>query len=84
MASEHQIRVYTRQDCKDWQAAKKFLAERNIPYQEIDIEDEPQAAAFVRRVNDGKRRTPTIEASGRTLHASHFDPHKFARDLGLE
>jgi len=81
--AQHPIRLYTRSWCEDSQAAKEFLAKRQILFQEIDIEENPEAAEFVKSVNEGKERTPTIEVDGRVFHASPFDAEKFARDLGI-
>jgi mycoredoxin len=82
--SKPRIRIYSRQDCRDSKAAKEFLSQRNIAYHEVDIEENPEAAAFVRSVNDGKWRTPTAEVDRRVFHGSPFSPGKFAHDLGLE
>ena len=77
------IRVYMRTWCEDSADAMKFLQERGLPFEEIDIEQNPQACEFVKRVNEGKQRTPTFEADGRTFHCSPFDAQKLSRELGL-
>jgi mycoredoxin len=82
--AQHHIRLYTRSWCEDSQAAKEFLAKRQILFQEIDIEENPEAAEFVKSVNEGKERTPTVEVDGRVFHASPFNAEKFACDLGIE
>lgn len=79
--SDNQVRIYTRQWCEDSQAAKKFLEERGIPFEEIDIEANPEARQFVMSVNDGKQRTPTLEIGGRTFHCSPFDAQKLKDEL---
>lgn len=77
------IRIYTRCWCEDSAAAKKFLVERHVPFEEIDIEKDSKAREFVISVNAGKQRTPTVEIDGRTFHCSPFDERKLARELGL-
>ncbi len=77
------IRIYTRSWCEDSQAAKAFLTQHGLDFEEIDIEASPQAAAFVESVNQGKRRTPTFEVDGRSFHASPFDAGKLAEALHL-
>ncbi|HEV2245434.1 MAG TPA: glutaredoxin family protein [Terriglobia bacterium] len=77
------IRIYTRCWCEDSAAAKKFLEERHVPFEEIDIEKDSKAREFVTSVNAGKQRTPTFEIDGRTFHCSPFDEGKLARELGL-
>ena len=58
------IRMYTTSWCPDCHRAKAFLKSRGVTVDEIDIEDEPQAADIVMRHNDGKRRVPTLEIDG--------------------
>jgi mycoredoxin len=77
------IRIYTRSWCEDSQAAKEFLQKLHLTFEEVDIEQEPEAATFVERVNQGKRRTPTFDAGGRPFACSPFDEQKLRRELGL-
>ena len=76
--------MYTTQFCGDCYRAKWFLTQRDVPYEEINIEKDPGAADFVIQANKGKRRVPTFEVDGRTFHCSPYDPEKLARELGLE
>ena len=39
---------------------KKFLGEQRVPYLNIDIVGDPEAMAFVEKVNNGKRVIPTM------------------------
>jgi len=55
-----QIVVYSTVWCPDCKRAKKFFGEQRMPYTNIDIEQDPEAMAFVEKVNDGKRIIPTI------------------------
>lgn len=82
MARER-LRVYTRSWCEDSQAAKEFLQRLHVSFEEIDIEEQPEAARFVESVNEGKQRTPTFDVGGRTFHCSPFDEKKLRRELGL-
>lgn len=54
------ILVYSTSWCGDCKRAKKFFGEQRIPYFNIDIEHDPEAMAYVERVNQGKRIVPTI------------------------
>jgi glutaredoxin-like protein len=54
------ILVYGTTWCPDCVRAKQFLDKQHIPYKWINIEDDPQAIAYVKQVNGGKRRVPTI------------------------
>lgn len=78
-----QIRMYTTRWCGDCHRAKWFLNELRLPLEEIDIEEDREAADFVLRVNQGKHRVPTFDVNGRTFHCSPYDPEKLARELDL-
>jgi len=54
------ILVYSAVWCPDCKRAKKFFGEQRISYTNIDIEQDPEAVVIVERINDGKRRVPTI------------------------
>ncbi len=54
------ILVYSTTWCADCKRAKKFFGEQRIPYFNIDIESDPEAMAYVERVNNGMRIVPTI------------------------
>jgi len=82
-AQSQKIRMYTTQFCGDCYRAKWFLTLRNVSFEEINIEKMPDAADFVIRANNGKRRVPTFEVDGRTFHCSPYDPDKLSRELGL-
>ncbi|NHJ40147.1 MAG: FAD-dependent oxidoreductase [Asgard group archaeon] len=47
--------------CSDCKRAKMFLSQHRISYNWIDIELDEVSAQFVEKINDGKRRVPTIE-----------------------
>lgn len=55
-----QIMVYSTVWCPDCKRAKKFLGEHRILYENIDIEQDEKAMAFVQKVNNGMRIIPTI------------------------
>lgn len=54
------IIVYSTVWCPDCRRAKKFFGEQRVPYINIDIEQDPEAMAFVEKVNNGRRIIPTI------------------------
>ncbi len=81
--STQRLRVYTRNWCEDSDQAKEFLRQHRILFEEIDLDKNPEAVAFVKKVNEGKQRTPTFEVEGRTFHCSPFDAAKLRRELGL-
>ncbi len=77
------IKVYTTTWCPDCDAAKNFLRERNVAFEEIDIDQEAGAEEIVIRANHGKRKVPTFEVEGRYFACSPFDPELLAEALGV-
>lgn len=59
-----ELLVYSANWCRDCREAKRFLAQHNIPYKEIDIETIPGAADEVIR-NVGKRAIPQFVLDGK-------------------
>ena len=78
-----QIKIYTTSWCPDCRAAKNFLRERNVPFEEIDIEEHDEAEEVVIRANEGKRRVPTFEVDGRYFACSPFDPALLSEELDV-
>lgn len=54
------IVMYGTPWCGDCRRAKRVFAELAIDYAYVDIEDDPDAAALVMRLNDGMRSVSTI------------------------
>jgi mycoredoxin len=81
MASE--ITIYTTFWCGDCRRTKLFLKERGIPFREVDIDKSPEAEDLVLRVNDGRRKVPTLEVDGRYFANSPFDPYKLSEELKI-
>ena len=60
--------MYTTTWCGYCYRLKKMLKTAGIAYAEVDIEDDPAAAEFVRSVNRGNQTVPTVRFSdGSTL-----------------
>ena len=62
-------------------ASKRFLDEHNIPYNEIDIEADEDAALRVEQWNHGNRTVPTIDIDGTIL--INPSPAQLRQVLGL-
>jgi glutaredoxin len=58
--------VYSAPWCRDCYEAKRWLAQHNIAYQEIDIEEVPSAADEVFR-RTGKRAIPQFVLNGQWI-----------------
>jgi glutaredoxin len=61
-----ELTVYTAPWCRDCREAKRFLAQHNIAYKEIDIEQVPGAADEVLE-NVGKRAIPQFVLDGKWI-----------------
>jgi mycoredoxin len=57
------LTVYSAFWCPDCRIAKRFLAQHNIPYKEIDIESTPGAVEEIVK-NTGKQAIPQFVING--------------------
>ena len=81
--TETPITLYTTAWCGDCRQAKLFLKERGVTFREIDIDEDPDAEELVSRVNNGRRKVPTIEVDGRYFACSPFDPYQLSSELRI-
>ena len=58
--SPSRIMLYGVVWCGDCRRARQILAEKAIPYVDIDVEQDEQAAEFVKKINHGFQSVPTI------------------------
>ena len=75
--------IYGTHWCPDCFRAKSFLKERGVPFEEINIENDPQGEDLVIRVNEGKRKVPTLKFGERYFACSPFRAQKLADELGI-
>jgi mycoredoxin len=52
--------LYTTEYWSDCLRAKKFFDQNNIPHERVALEGNPEATAFVMKINNGYRSVPTI------------------------
>lgn len=64
------VTLYTTSWCPFCQRLKKALDRTDTPYDEIDIEDNPEAAEWVASVNDGNQVVPTVKFSDGTVETN--------------
>ncbi|MBX5479057.1 MAG: glutaredoxin family protein [Pyrinomonas methylaliphatogenes] len=62
-----EVKVYGTSWCEDTQRTLKQLSGFGVAYEYIDIEQDTEAACWVREQNGGKQRTPTLEVGGQIL-----------------
>jgi mycoredoxin len=70
------VKVYSTGWCPECRVAKMALDKQGIPYQEINIEEHPEAADYVMSINGGKRSVPTLEYNGVAASLSGFSMPK--------
>jgi mycoredoxin len=76
------ITMYTTTWCGDCRVTKRVLEQKGLAFTEIDIEQDPNAAELVMKVNNGKRSVPTLEYNGQAASMSGFSRAKL--DAWLE
>ena len=54
------IIVLGRDTCDDTTRSRALLAQRGIPFTYLKVDEDPAADLWIRRLNDGGWRTPTI------------------------
>lgn len=80
------LKMYTTAWCGDCTITKNYLRKFEIPFEEIDIEADDEAAAYVVSMNGGKRSVPTLVFDGQATSLSGFTRAKldaFLRRHGL-
>jgi len=78
-----EIIMYTSTWCSDCRRVKRFLGERGVSYREVNIDEDVEAEDLVLRVNDGRRKVPTIQVDDRYFACSPFDPHQLSEELKI-
>ena len=77
------LTMYTTRWCPDCWRAKFLLKARGVQYREVHIEEDESAEELVLRVNNGKRKVPTLEVGGRYFACSPFDAEQLAKELRI-
>ncbi|HVO56344.1 MAG TPA: glutaredoxin family protein [Dongiaceae bacterium] len=77
------ITVYSTNWCPDCRRAKGFLKEHGLAFTEVNIEDDPDAEDLVLRVNQGRRKVPTLKVGDRYFACSPFNAAELAANLNL-
>jgi mycoredoxin len=71
------VKMYTTTWCGDCHVTKNFLKRFEIPFEEINIEQHPEAADYVMQLNGGRRSVPTLVYNGEATSLSGFSRAKF-------
>ncbi len=70
------LTMYTTTWCGDCQVTKRALAQLEVPYHEVNIEEDPDAAELVMMLNGGRRSVPTLVYNGEAESLSRFSRAK--------
>lgn len=68
--------MYTTTWCGDCAVTKRALAKLEVPFLEVNIEEDPAAADYVMQVNGGRRSVPTLVYNGDAASLSNFSRAK--------
>jgi mycoredoxin len=79
---KEQITVYATTWCGDCHRAKRVLDRLGVRYRWIDVDDDPEAAAEVIRINHGYRTVPTILFPDGSVLTEPSDPELEAKLAG--
>lgn len=76
------VRIYATTWCSDCNLIEQFLEEKEVPFQWIDVEKDPEGVKFLEKVNNGLQLVPTVAfPDGSTLTNPSIE--KIAEKLGL-
>lgn len=70
--------LFSTSTCSHCRRAKKYLKERRVPFKEINLEKDPEAARDVRR-KTGQTGVPVLKVGGRWVIG--FDRPAIEREL---
>ncbi len=73
------VKVYGADWCGDTKSALKFLDKLGVAYDYINVEEDAEAAQWVKDHNDGKEKKPTIDVAGQILSVP--DEHELTQAL---
>lgn len=73
---EQTLVMYTTSWCGDCVVTKRALSKLAVPFREVNIEENPDAAAYVMEVNGGRRSVPTLVYKGDAASLSGFSRAK--------
>lgn len=77
------ITMYGAGWCPDCRRVKDFLKERGVEFREVDIDKDEACEELVLRVNNGKRKVPTLRVGERYFACSPFNAQKLADELRI-
>ena len=77
------ITMYSASWCPDCRRVKNFLKERGVEFHEVDIDRDEASEKLVLRVNNGRRKVPTLKIGERYFACSPFNAQRLADELRI-
>jgi mycoredoxin len=77
------ITMYSAGWCPDCRHVKNFLKERGVEFREVDIDQDEEGEELVLRVNNGRRKVPTLKIGERYFACSPFNAQRLADELRM-
>ena len=77
------ITMYSAGWCPDCRRVKNFLKERGVEFREVDIDKDEESEELVLRVNNGRRKVPTLKIGERYFACSPFNAQRLADELRI-
>ena len=77
------ITMYSAGWCPDCRRVKNFLRERGVEFLEVDIDQDEASEELVLRVNNGRRKVPTLKVGERYFACSPFNAQRLADELRI-
>jgi glutaredoxin len=77
------ITMYSAGWCPDCRRVKNFLKERGVEFDEVDIDQDEESEELVLRVNNGRRKVPTLKIGERFFACSPFNAQRLADELRI-
>ena len=75
-----EVKVYSTPTCPYCVTAKNFLKENNVPYKDVNVGEDRQAAAYMIE-KTGQMGVPVIEINGKFIVG--FDKEALRKELKL-
>ena len=80
----NKVEVYGADWCADTQQTLKHLDSLGVAYDYVDLEQNEEAARWVRQQNEGKERKPTVKVGAQILSApSERELENLLREQGV-
>lgn len=61
------VKMFTTTWCGFCASTKRYLKSKNVPFEEIDIEQHPEYADLIEQATGGYRTVPTLDVDGKIM-----------------